>query len=107
MIKMKEQIKVIINNKYFLPIIFIIVGILTIPAYIYARQIMITNLTWAYVTRSNITLNFVLFLFLWGVISTRLTKTKKQVIQWGVFVGGLTVIILFFKFIGGYQTIFG
>ena len=72
-----------------------------------ARANMITQNTWLYIIESNITLNFVLFLFMWGVVSDRITKGKPRKVQWIVFGVGMIAIILFFRFVGDFPTIIG
>lgn len=99
--------KSLAESKLFLPVVFGIVAILSVLAYMPAREVMTFSKPYFYITKSNITLNFVLFLFLWGVVSDWITRRRTKWVQWLVFAGGLVVLILFFRFVGGFPTIFG
>jgi uncharacterized membrane protein YcjF (UPF0283 family) len=90
-----------------MPLAFGILAVATGLTYLIARDMMITTRPWLYVVQSNVTLNFVLFLFGWGVTSEQLTKGKTRRAQWIVFGIGMIAIILFFKFVGGFPTIAG
>lgn len=89
-----------------LPIIYAVVAILVVVAYPFAQALMATNYPWFYIIQSNITLNFVILFFLWGVVSDIYTKGKSKKTQWIVFAVGLIALVLFFKVIGKFPTIF-
>lgn len=89
-----------------LQIVYAVVAILAVAAYAFAWELMVINRPWYYIIESNITLNFVLLFFLWGVISDILTKGKKKKVQWVVFGVGLIALVLFFKVVGKFPTIF-
>jgi uncharacterized membrane protein YGL010W len=80
---------------------------LTVVGYVLCRPILISQDTQYYANISPITLNFALFLFLYGVTEARLTRKWKPWKSWLLWGVGLMVIMLFFRFVGGYETIFG
>lgn len=104
MIKLKA-IKININKLHIW--LYVLLGIATIIAYPIARALMIEDIAWYYKIISNITVNFVLLLFLYGVTVDKMTKhmsRKKGWIIWGI---GFIVLILFFKYVAQWPTIFG
>lgn len=103
----KSRIRNLPQSRLFLPALFGIIAALCAASYMSVRNIMIVGNTWLYVIESNITLNFILFLLLWGVTSDRITKGKARRVQWGFFAGGMVGIILFFRFVGGFPTVLG
>jgi len=78
-----------------------------IISYIPAKNIMTDESPYFYVVMSNITLNFVLFIFLWGIVSDKITKGKSRRYSWIFWGIGMIAIVMFFKFVGGFPTIFG
>ena len=85
-----------------------IIMLLLLPfAYWWGRE----NMLWfaPYITfhTSNITLNFVLFLFLYGIVCDKYTKHMSRRKGWIIWLVGFVVIIIVFRFIGGYETVIG
>lgn len=85
----------------------VLVAILIVPAYVYARSKMTMIMGYLWIMDSNITFNFVLLLFLYGVVTTKLTRHMTRRKQWLVWASGIAILILFFKYIGGFPTIIG
>lgn len=95
-----------INNKK-LAALFVIIAAATGALYMSARGIMIAGNTWLYIIESNITLNFILFLALYGAACDKYTKHKSKRDQWLIFVIGFVIIVAFFRIVGGFPTVFG
>ncbi|MDG6912645.1 MAG: hypothetical protein JRN35_06130 [Nitrososphaerota archaeon] len=76
-------------------------------AYPFVRGIMIDQRVWFRAIQSNVTLNFILFLFFYGVLSEKMTKRMKRWQSWLVWGVGMVLIVLFFRFIGGWKTVLG
>lgn len=75
-------------------------------AYGPTKELMIRQDAWVQIVRSAMSVNLFLFLFMWGVVSERVTKgmpRKKGWIVWGI---GLAVIIGTLR-LAGLPTIFG
>jgi len=85
--------------------IAIVVG--AILSYMPAREVMIAQDAWVIVIRSGVTLNFILLLFLWGVLADRWTKKMPKKKGWFIWGIGFILIIVVYKVVGGYDTIFG
>jgi len=96
-----------LKSKLFLPLLFIAFAGMCGGFYMSARSIMIVQNTWLYIMESNVTLNFALLFFLWGIACDKFTKGKGRAYQWIVFGIGVAVLILFFRFVGGYETLIG
>jgi hypothetical protein len=79
---------------------------------IFGYQYMVKDMTnqspIAWVLKSNITLNLILLVFGWGVVSDNLAKDKKwgKTKSWVVFLIGLFVIMVTLR-LAGMSTIFG
>lgn len=84
-----------------------IIPVLVVIGYIWCRPLLISQDTQYYANISPITLNFALFLFMYGVVTDRATKKMKRWKSWLLWGIGLILILLFFRFVGGYETIFG
>lgn len=102
------SIKSIKFSKRMWIVLYVAVAALVVLAYEPAKQYMISQDPWAWIIQSNITLNFVLIFFIWGVLTDRIsvergwgTNSKKS---WGLFFIGLLALIAMFKFLGGYPT---
>ena len=83
----------------------IVIG--AILSYQTAKTLMIMQEPLVVIVRSSVTLNFLLFLFLWGVASDRATRgmpRKKGWLLWGI---GFAAILLVWRFIGGHGTLLG
>lgn len=72
-----------------------------------AKDILILQEPWMVVLKSPVTVNFVLFLFLWGVAADKATKHMDKKKGWLIWATGFAAIILTYRFIGGHGTIFG
>ena len=103
----KSMYNRLVSNKAFLPVLFIALATSCGLSYLSARSIMVAGNTWLYIVESNVTLNFVLFLFMWGLMSDRITKGKSKTTQWAVTLLGILALFAFFRFVAGYETIFG
>lgn len=95
------------NREKLLAISLAVIALLTVPAYIYARSKMTMIIAYLYIMQSNITFNFVLFLFLYGVVATKFTKGMSRRKQWLVWAIGMVLLVLFFRYVGGFPTIIG
>ena len=93
--------------KTIITISYIFIGLLIVPAYLYGRSIMIWFDSYVMVTKTNMTLNFLLLFFFYGVLCDRLTKKMSKRKGWVIWGIGLVILMLFFRFAGGYETIFG
>ena len=67
---------------------------------------MIVQDAWLWIIKSNVTFNFILFYFLWGLASDKFTKHMPKWKGWLIFGIGLLIISSVFKFAGGMETIF-
>lgn len=98
------------SNKWLWPAIYGLVGITAVVFYIPAREVMISQTAWVHIIKSNVTFNFMLFFFLWGMVSDNVSKRLGWGIHswksWTFFVVSLLLILVFFKNVGHYQTIF-
>lgn len=87
---------------------YAVAGAVAIISYVPARAFMLAQDAWAYIIESNITLNFVLIFFIWGLLTDRISKDKgwdtNSRKSWGLFFVGLVGLILFFNLIGGYTA---
>ena len=86
--------------------VYVTIAVGMVLSYQFVRAALIIQDAWILVIRSSVTLNFVLLLFLWGVTVDKWTKNmpkQKGWLLWGI---GFAVIIIAYKFIGGYRTIF-
>lgn len=71
-------------------LIYLVLFILTIPSYIYARSILLNQDTFYTTHIGGFTMNMLLLMFLWGVYSEKTWKGKKG---WIIFALGLGVIM--------------
>lgn len=90
---------------YVAPVSYFIIAVLATILYLPAREHMIVQDAWIWIIKSNVTFNFILFFFLWGIISDKYTKHMKKWQGWLIFSVGLVAIVLMFHFWGGYETI--
>ena len=58
------------------------------------------------VLETNITMNFVLLFFFWGVVCDRMNKKRSKKAGWIIWGIGMVILMVVFRFVGGYQTIF-
>jgi len=72
-----------------------------------AKELMILQDAWFTVIKGPIPLNFILFLFLWGIAADRYSKTVSQRKGWLIWGIGTAVILMAYRFLGGYGTLFG
>lgn len=89
------------------PILYVLVAIVAGLFYLSAREIMKVQTAWVWVVRSDITLNFVVLFFLYGLLCDRYTKGQSKKKSWVIWGGGLAILVLAFKFLGDMPTIFG
>ena len=84
---------------------YTVAGAAAILFYVPAREHMIVQDAWVWIIKSNVTFNFILFFFLWGMLSDKMTKKLAKWKGWLVWGIGLIIIVLAFHFLGGYETI--
>lgn len=101
--KIKEKVLKYITPLYITG--YITVGLLMILLYVPARTHMIVQDAWIWIIKSNVTFNFILFFFMWGIISDKFTKSMPKWKSWAIFLIGLAIIVLTFHYAGGYETI--
>lgn len=78
-----------------------------ILSYAPAKALLTTQDATVTVIKSPITVNFVLFLFLWGLVADKIAKGMSRRKGWLLWLAGFAAIILAYRFIGGYETLFG
>lgn len=105
--KIKSKLKQLPHHRYWYPVIYSLLILTTVSGYWFVREVMTDQQTWFLAMKSNITLNFVLLFFFYGILCDRLTKKVSKKKAWMVWGGGLLILLLFFRFVGGYETIFG
>jgi uncharacterized membrane protein len=88
-------------------LLYVAIVIGAILSYPGAREIMIKQDVWIETIISPITVNVVLFLFMWGVVADKRTKGMSRKKGWLIWGLGFVAIIIVFRFIGGMPTIFG
>ena len=89
-------------NKYWIAII----AILTIPAYIYGRNVLTEQMLMYEAIMTNFTVNFILFLGLFGWLISDLTKKMpkwKGWLIWGLATGALFLLLK----LAGFDRMFG
>jgi len=83
---------------------YVIVGLLIVPAYLFGWQLL-TNQSTSYVAiLSKVTVNLMLLFFMVGVYIDRYTKKMPRWKGWLVWLVVVTILILFFKYVGGMET---
>ena len=92
------------NWRYKWLAIYALIAILFIVSYITIHSMIIDQSCYFTMTISNITLNLLLLFFMWGIISDRLFKRLPRKVGWLLWGAGTMLLILFFKFVGGYDT---
>ena len=94
-------------NRKLMTVAYILIGILIIPAYWHGLK----TLTWfdstLTITTSNMTVNFLLLFFLYGVVCDRATRKMSKRKGWTIWIVGLIILLVIFRFVGGYETIIG
>jgi hypothetical protein len=95
-----------ILKKIPISVYFALITLLLIPCYYYGWNILTNTITSYLSVMSNITVNFVLFLFLYGIIVDKYTKKMSKRKGWLIFIIGFIILVLFFKYVGGMETIF-
>jgi len=84
----------------------VIIALLTIPSYLYGREIMISQINEWKAILSNFTVNFLLFLGLFGWLIGDMTKKMakwKGWLIWGIAVGTLFLLLK----LAGFDTLYG
>ena len=106
---MKLPAIVMTNKKWAL--VYVAVGLGVAFSYIPARTHMISQWAWTWIIKSNITINFILIFFIWGMLSDRISKDKGWSTtgrkSWLLFFVGIAVLIFVFRALGGYPTRWG
>ena len=87
--------------------VYIILGVLLVPAYWFGREAMIWFAPYIMVYEANVTLNFLLLFFFYGIACDRMTKHMSRRKGWFIWLTGLVILMIFFRFVGGYETIAG
>jgi len=95
------------NRNTMMLTVYIITGCLIIPAYWYGHSIMTWFAPYIMVYKADATLNFFLLFFLYGVLCDKMTKKMSKRKGWIIWGAGLVILMLFFRFAGGYATIIG
>lgn len=83
---------------------YVLLGILTLFSYVYGWRIL-TAIGFQ-TTIYQITVVFLIFLYMIGVALDKYTKKMSKRKGWVVYLVGLVLVILVFKYIGGMETIF-
>jgi hypothetical protein len=104
---MGNRLKHLPSSRWWYPAIYSLIIVTAASGYWFVRSVMIDQQTWFVVLKSNITLNFVLLFFLYGVLCDKITKRVSKKKAWMVWGAGLLILLLFFRFVGGYETVFG
>lgn len=86
---------------------YIVLGILLVPAYWYGRETMIWFAPYIMVYETYTTLNFFLLFFLYGVACDRMTRHMSKRKGWLIWIAGLVLLMVMFRFVGGYETVIG
>lgn len=86
---------------------YLLIALAIVPSYIFCRQQMVNESIDFTAFRSPVTFNLILLYGIWGYESHRRTKSKSKSTQWLVFLTGVVMLTLFFRFVGGIQTVFG
>ena len=94
------------NRKWAL--VYIAVGLGIGFSYIPARTHMISQWAWTWIVKSNVTLNFILIFFIWGLLCDKISKERGWSTSgsksWLLFLVGIIALIFIFKVLGGYPT---
>lgn len=89
---------------------YVLIAVFMVLSYAPAKEVIIRQSAWEKVVMSNITVNFVLLFFLWGMLADRISKSLKWNTRswksWFLFSAGLIAMMLLFRFAGGMLTIF-
>ena len=88
------------------PIIYIVLGVGVVVSYFPAREVMKLQTAWMWVVKSDVTLNFVVLFFLYGLGCDKLTRQMSRKKRWWVWAVGLVLLIIAFATVGGMPTIF-
>jgi len=89
-------------------LVYIAVGSGVAFSYIPARTHMASQWAWTWIIKSNVTLNFILIFFIWGILCDKLSKERGWSTSgrrsWLLFALGIVLLIFVFKYLGGYPT---
>ena len=92
-------------------LVYIAVGLGAGFSYMPAREHMSSQSAWVWIIKSNITFNFILIFFIWGMLSDRISKDKGWSTtgrkSWLLFFIGIAVLIFVFRTLGDYPTRWG
>lgn len=92
-------------NKIPVKFYYITAGLMILPAYYWGWQILTDERTSFVAIMSQLTVNFVLFLFLYGNIIEKYTKKMSKLKGWLIWALAMTVVIFIF-WASGMETIF-
>jgi len=89
-------------------LVYIAVGLGVGFSYLPARTHMASQWAWTWIVKSNVTLNFILIFFIWGLLTDKISKDRGWSTSgkksWGLFLVGIVFLIFVFKYLGGYPT---
>jgi hypothetical protein len=89
-------------------VIYIAVGLGIGFCYLPAREHMASQTAWAWIIKSNITFNFILIFFIWGLLCDKISKEKGWKTNgkrsWIMFFIGIVLLVFVFRFLGGMPT---
>lgn len=103
---MRNRLKQMAKKDKYILLYYAIIAVIIGVCYLPAKSVMIRQTAWIETVKSNVTLNFVLFFFLFGVVCTKLTRNMPRRRAWLIWgIGLLTLIVLFRS--AGMDTIFG
>ena len=94
-------------RRWLLPLIYLALGIGAIASYAPMKSVMIVQTAWINIVESPVTLNFFFIFVFWGLAADRYTKKMAKWKGWAIWAGGQIAIMLFFRIVGGYKTLWG
>jgi len=84
---------------------WLILIVLLIPfAYNYSWRVLTDQSTMYTVIKNQVTINFVLFLWVYGYYIDRYTKGMSKRKKWAIWAALMVLMVLFFKYVGGMET---
>lgn len=83
---------------------YIAIGLAIIPAYLFGWQLLTNQQTWYLAIKNQLTVNFILFLGFYGYYIEKFVKGMPKWKGWLIWAIAVAVMIMFFKYVGGYQT---
>jgi len=83
---------------------YYIVALALLPAYIFGQNLLATQSTSYPAIINQVTVNFVILLYIIGVQISGYTKGMSKAKGWVIWAVIMVALILVFKYIGGMQT---